>query len=90
MRSRLLNQAGIYQCLQFAQQRHLVSLVAHDSGRGETPAAPEHRQRPEGRPCCAVEQLVTPIDRGPQRLPPDRPIPSSSAQQVEAAVQPCQ
>ena len=62
--------------------------AAHRFGGIERAAAREHRQPGEQRPLTGPEQLVAPVDGGPQRVLTCGGVASAGRQQIQAVLQP--
>jgi hypothetical protein len=81
-RSCWFDQAGVRQGSELTEQRRIVAPVAYHCRCRNGPASAEDRQRPERLARCLIKQLVTPVDRSPQRLLPRRAIPAGLGEKV--------
>jgi hypothetical protein len=87
---RLLNadETGIVKRVQAVEDRERWIRPKADNRlrRIEGPAAGEHRQSPEEGLFRAIEEIMTPGDRSPQRLLSFRAVSATSDEECEAAV----
>src|SRR5215207_4626476 len=83
------NETGIVESVETVEDREWwISREADDRlSRVEGPAAGEYRQSPEKRLIGAIEEIVTPGDRSPQRLLPLRAVPATSGEEGEATIE---